>query len=93
MGYEELQDMRAKRVETEAAKAAKAKGKRGQKRAKASSEANAMGPKRKVARVSEEVEAAQARCRYRGFLWRECTRKRSWVLHPAFCRLNWALYG
>jgi hypothetical protein len=51
MGYEELQDVRAKRAETEAAKATKAKGKRGRKRTKASSEADATEPKRKVARV------------------------------------------
>jgi hypothetical protein len=53
MGYEELQDARAKRAETEAAKATKAKGKRGRKRTKESLEADAKEPKRKVARASE----------------------------------------
>jgi hypothetical protein len=53
MGYEELQDARAKRAETEAAKATKAKGKRGRKRTKESLEADATEPKRKVAQASE----------------------------------------
>jgi hypothetical protein len=47
MGYEELQDARAKRAETEAAKATKAKGKRGRKRTKASFEADATEPEPK----------------------------------------------
>jgi hypothetical protein len=55
MGYEELQNARAKRAETEAAKATKAKGKRGRKRTKESLEADATEPKRKVARASEEL--------------------------------------
>jgi hypothetical protein len=53
MGYEELQEARVKRAETEAAKATKAKGKRGRKRTKASLEADATEPKRKVARAGE----------------------------------------
>jgi hypothetical protein len=53
MGYEELQEARVKRAETEAAKATKAKGKRGRKRTKASLEADATEPKREVARAGE----------------------------------------
>jgi hypothetical protein len=60
MGYEELQDARAKRAETEAAKATKAKGKRGRKRTKASLEADATEPKRKVARAREGLAPPQA---------------------------------
>ena len=55
MGYKELQNARAKRAETEAAKATKAKGKRGRKRTNASLEADATEPKRKVARAREEL--------------------------------------
>jgi hypothetical protein len=55
MGYEELQDARAKRAETEAAKATKAQVKRGRKRTNALLEADATEPKRKVARVREEL--------------------------------------
>lgn len=53
MGYEELQEARAKRAETEAAKSTKAKGSRGQKRTKESLEADAIEPKRKVARATD----------------------------------------
>jgi hypothetical protein len=56
MGYEELRDARAKRAEVEAAQAAKAtkaKGIRGRKRTKESLEADAIEPKRKVARARE----------------------------------------
>ena len=60
MGYEELRDARAKRAETEAAEATKAKGKRGRKRTKASSEADATEPKRKVARARERLAPLQA---------------------------------
>jgi hypothetical protein len=58
MGYEELQNARAKRAEVEAAKAdkaTKAKGKRGRKRTSASLEAEATEPKRKVARARDEL--------------------------------------
>jgi hypothetical protein len=55
MGYEELQNARAKHAQTEAAKATKAKGKRGRKRTNASLEAEATEPKRKAARVREEL--------------------------------------
>jgi hypothetical protein len=58
IGYEELQNARAKRAEVEAAKAdkaTKAKGKRGRKRTSASLEADATEPKRKVARAREEL--------------------------------------
>jgi multidrug resistance efflux pump len=55
MGYEELQNARARRAEMEAAKATQAKGKRGRKRTNASLEADATEPKRKVARAREEL--------------------------------------
>ena len=60
MGYEELRDARAKRAETEAAEATKAKGKRGRERTKASSEADATEPKRKVARAREGLAPTRA---------------------------------
>jgi hypothetical protein len=60
MGYEELQDARAKRAETEAAKATKAKEKRGRKRTMASSEADVKEPKRKVARAREGLQPTRA---------------------------------
>jgi hypothetical protein len=56
MGYEELQAARAKRAETEAAKATTAKGKRGRKRTKATSDADAAEPKGKVARTGATLE-------------------------------------
>jgi hypothetical protein len=46
MGYDELQDARAKRAEMEAAKATGAKGEWGRKRTKALFEAEATEPKR-----------------------------------------------
>jgi REP element-mobilizing transposase RayT len=60
MGYEELRDARAKRAEMEAAEETKAKGKRGRKRTKASSEADATQPKRKIARARERLAPPQA---------------------------------
>jgi hypothetical protein len=60
MGYEELQDARAKRAETEAAKATIAKEKRGRKRKMASTEADAIEPKRKVARAREGLQPTRA---------------------------------
>jgi multidrug resistance efflux pump len=55
IGYKELQNARAKRAETEAAKATKAKGKQGQKRTSALLEADATELKRKVAWARDEL--------------------------------------
>ncbi|KAF2026431.1 hypothetical protein EK21DRAFT_92366 [Setomelanomma holmii] len=60
IGYQKLQDARAKRAETEAAKATKAKGKRGRKRTKASLDTDAPELKRKVARARAELAPTSA---------------------------------
>lgn len=60
MGYEELQDARAKRAEADAAKVPKTKGKWVRKRTKASSEADATELRRKVARVREGLAPTRA---------------------------------
>jgi hypothetical protein len=59
MSYEDLEEPRKKRAEKDAAKA-KSKGKRGRKRKSAASETDAIGPKAKVARMSEELEPVRA---------------------------------
>ena len=59
MSYEDLEEARKKRAEKNAAKA-KSKGKRGRKRKSAASETDAIGPKAKVTRMSEELEPVRA---------------------------------
>lgn len=60
MGYKDLQDARAKRADTEAAKATRAKGNQGRKRTKAEADADATEPKRKVARAGEGLAPTRA---------------------------------
>ena len=60
MGFKELQDARAKRAETDAAKATKAKRKQGRKRTKADADADATEARRKVARTGEGLAPTRA---------------------------------
>jgi hypothetical protein len=58
MGYDELNEAREKRAETEAATKAKGKGNRGRKRTNAAPEADVEEPKPKVARTTEARKPA-----------------------------------
>lgn len=59
MSYEDLEEARKKRAEKDAAKE-KSKGKRSRKRKSAALETDAIGPRTKVARISEELELVRA---------------------------------